>query len=172
MIRHPSYTHCDAGIRRDRDATALPASRRRLAPGASLKREQLHPTAVELEVPFHDVDALRIVWHGHYFKYFELARTALLRSRNLDAGDLIGRRYQLLVIESRCRHAYPLRYGDRFRVCAWFRDVSHRLNIGYEITNLTQSRRTARGSTSLATLDADGRLLLETPETILERIRG
>ena len=38
---------------------------------------------VELEVPFHDVDMLQLVWHGHYYKYFELARTQLLRQRGL-----------------------------------------------------------------------------------------
>ena len=43
--------------------------------------QRLHETSVEIEVPFHDVDALRIVWHGHYYKYLELARTQLLRSR-------------------------------------------------------------------------------------------
>jgi len=34
-----------------------------------------HAIEIRLEVPFHDVDALRIVWHGHYLKYLELART-------------------------------------------------------------------------------------------------
>ena len=26
-----------------------------------------------VEVPFFDVDSMRIVWHGHYLKYFEIA---------------------------------------------------------------------------------------------------
>jgi len=25
---------------------------------------------ITLRVPFHDVDSARVVWHGHYFKYF------------------------------------------------------------------------------------------------------
>ena len=29
---------------------------------------------VELEVEFHDVDAMEVAWHGHYVKYFERAR--------------------------------------------------------------------------------------------------
>jgi len=33
---------------------------------------------VEIEVPFFDVDLMEIVWHGHYLKYFEVARCALL----------------------------------------------------------------------------------------------
>lgn len=64
-------------------------------------------TSIELEVPFHDVDPMRVVWHGHYYKYLELARTALLRSRGLDLGELIGKRFRMLVIESRCRYAFP-----------------------------------------------------------------
>ena len=33
---------------------------------------------VEMQVPFFDVDMLEIVWHGHYVKYLEVARCALL----------------------------------------------------------------------------------------------
>lgn len=133
-------------------------------------RPRLHEVAVELEIPFHDTDMMQVVWHGHYYKYFELARTELLRKVGLDRGDLIGRRYLFLVIESKCRHAFPLAYGDRARVAAWFRDVRNRINVHFEITNLTHGRRAARGHTVLVTLDAQRRMLLETPREILERI--
>ena len=33
---------------------------------------------VIIEVPFHDVDTMNVVWHGHYLKYFEIARCKLL----------------------------------------------------------------------------------------------
>ena len=128
--------------------------------------------AIEIEIPFHDVDALGVVWHGHYYKYLELARTRLLRERGLDAGDLIGPRYRFLVIESKCRHGFPLHYRDQIRVTARFRDLQHRLFIAYEITNLTHGRRAARAHTILATLDRDGRMLLETPEEIRQRAAG
>ena len=39
---------------------------------------------VEVLVPFHDIDAMRIVWHGNYFRYFEVARCALLASIDYD----------------------------------------------------------------------------------------
>jgi acyl-CoA thioester hydrolase len=135
-------------------------------------RARFREVQVEHEVPFHDVDALRVVWHGHYFKYFELARTRLLRSVGLDGGELTGSRFQFVVIDSRCRHGGPLRYGDRMRVSAWFGDLHRRIHIAYEIWNLTLDRRAARGHTMLATLDREGGLLLETPPEILRRIRG
>lgn len=131
-----------------------------------------HLASIEIEIPFHDVDALGIVWHGHYFKYLELARTKLLRSVGLDAGDLVGPRYRFVVAEARCRFAHPLRYGERARVDAWLRDVRNRVHVAYEITNLTHGRRSARADTILVTLDARGRLLLETPDAILARLDG
>ena len=134
--------------------------------------ERLCLTAVEIEVPFRHVDVMGVVWHGHYFEYLEEARTALLRARCLDGGDLIGERYAFFVIESRCRYTYPLFYRDRMRVSAWVQDVRHRVFIGYEITNLTRERRCARAHTILATTDRDRNLLLETPAEIRRRLLG
>lgn len=128
--------------------------------------------SVEIEIPFHDVDALGLVWHGHYFKYLELARTKLLRSLGLDAGELLGSRYRFVVAETHCRHAFPLRYAEHARVDAWLRDVRNRIHVAYEITNLTHGRRAARARTVLVTLDERGRLLLETPDAIRRRLEG
>jgi len=134
---------------------------------------RLHPISVELEIPFRHVDMLGVVWHGHHFKYFEQARTELLRSRHLDAGDLIGPRYGFFVIESKCRYTAPLHYGDRIRVDAWFKDIKHRISIQYEITNLSRDNvRAARAHTILATTDLDRNLLLETPDEIQRRLRA
>jgi acyl-CoA thioester hydrolase len=131
---------------------------------------RLRECSVEIEIPFHDIDGLGIVWHGHYYKYFEIARTRLLRSVGLDAGEIIGPRFRFVVVETHCRYASPLRYGDRVSVSAWFGDVQHRIRIVYEAINLATSRRTARGHTILATTDLEGRLLLETPHGIVDRI--
>lgn len=133
---------------------------------------RLHETAIELEVPFHDVDAVGVVWHGHYYKYMEIARTALLRSRALDSRDLLGLRFGMVMVESRCRHIAPLRYGDRARVTAWFRDVTHRICIDYEIRSVDRGTRVARGRTVLASVTPDGRLLLRTPAPMLDRLAG
>ena len=127
--------------------------------------------SVELEVPFHDVDMLQVVWHGHYFKYMELARTALLEKHGLNEQTLRTVGYAFFVIESKCRHTFPLRFRDRFRVDAAFRDVEHRLHVVYEIYNLSHERRSARGHTMLATVGQDGLLKLRTPDVILDRLR-
>ena len=131
---------------------------------------RLRETSLELEVPFRHVDLMGVVWHGHYYAYMEEARTALMRSCGLDAGELIGPRFGFFVIESKCRHVFPLHYPDRVRVTTWFRDIRHRLNIAYEIENLSHQRCAARGHTILATTDHEGNLLLETPHEIQRRL--
>lgn len=133
---------------------------------------RLCETHIEHEVPFHDVDVTHRVWHGHYYKYLELARTALFRSCGLDDEDLVPRRYGLYVVETRCRYVFPLRYRDRIRVAAWFRDFDRRLNVAYEVTNLSHDRRAARAQTILALTDREGKLLLETPAALRERIHA
>jgi acyl-CoA thioester hydrolase len=146
------------------------------AAAAAARREprglRLHETRVELDVPFHHVDVLGIVWHGHYPKYFEAGGMALLRKLSLDGGDLIGSRYRLVVIETACRHAFPLRYADRVGVTAWISDYARRLVIRYDVRNETHGRRAAHGHTTIATLDAEGRLRLETPPEIIARIQA
>ena len=127
-------------------------------------------TSLEVEVPFHDCDPLGVVWHGHYYKYMELARCRMLTPIGLDGPELLATGYRLYVIESKCRYAYPLRYRDRVRVTAWLKDVENRIMVAFELFNLTANRRTARAHTALATTDSDGNLLLETPRALLDRI--
>ncbi len=124
----------------------------------------------EFEVPFHDVDALRIVWHGHYYKYLEAGRTALMRSCNLDVPEVAALDLRMVVIDAHCRYTYPLQYADRVRVAAWFTEVSPRIVIAYRLYNLSHNRCAARAQTTLVTTDANGRLLLETPHVLLERL--
>lgn len=121
-------------------------------------------------VPFHDCDPLGIVWHGHYYKYLEHARTKLLARHRLDVPDFLSMGHRLLMIETRCRYAFPLRYGERYAVHAWFIDTDMRLHVGYEVRNLTHDRRAARAWTVLVVTDAEGNMLLETPREIRRRI--
>jgi acyl-CoA thioester hydrolase len=128
--------------------------------------------AIELEVPFHDVDALQIVWHGHYLKYVELARTALLRARGLDGQALAELGVRMVVAESHLRHVHALRYADRVRVSAWLLEVEHRVRVGYHLENLTSGEAAAQGYTVLVTTTLGGELCLETPAAVLERLRA
>ena len=103
--------------------------------------------------------------------YLEIARTTLLARHGLDMQDFIELRHRLVVIESRCRYAFPLRYGDRFRVRAWVADTEMRIHIAYDVHNVTHDRRSAKAWTTLVTTDPEGNMNLETPVEVARRIR-
>ena len=44
-----------------------------------MKTKALLSATTELEVQFFDVDSMRVVWHGNYVKYLEVARCELLK---------------------------------------------------------------------------------------------
>lgn len=135
-------------------------------------RPSASAVSIELEVPFHDVDSLQVVWHGWYCKYLELARTALLRSRCIDAPDMIQLGYKFYVVETHLRHLRPATYGDRLRVTSWFTEVENRIGISSVIENLTRGQRCSLGATVLVTTDRDGVLCYETPAPVLDRLRA
>jgi acyl-CoA thioester hydrolase len=126
--------------------------------------------SVEFEVPFHDCDPLQIVWHGRYFEYFELARTQLFRERGLDIPAIRDLGLRMYVADVRCRYSSPLTYGDRVEVQAIAKAADPLIRIAYSVRNLTENRRSARGFCVLATTDAKGDLLAQTPEVIRERL--
>ena len=54
-----------------------------------MRKEGVLQAEIELVVPFFDVDMMEVVWHGHYVKYFEEARCALLDKLGLSARQLL-----------------------------------------------------------------------------------
>lgn len=130
---------------------------------------------VDIEVPFHDVDSLSIVWFGNYYKYMDRARTALMRAHGLDERGLEKLGVGLVVVESRCRYNRPLRLGDMVRVSARFTDVAQqdpRIHIAYDFNRVDTGLRVARGRTALVVTDVSGNLLTEVPEAIVAKYRA
>ncbi len=103
--------------------------------------------SVEVEVPFHDVDAMQVAWHGHYVKYFELARCALLRHFDYDYPQMQASGFLWPIVDCHLRYVRPALYGQRLRVTATLLEYENRLRIGYEIRDLESGKRLTKGST-------------------------
>lgn len=118
-----------------------------------------------LRIPFHDVDAMGIVWHGNYYRYFEIGRCDLLRRMDLDIGDLVRLGYALPVIRSSCRHAKPLRYGQEIEVLSELVECEIKIVVKYSLRVAGESDFSATGSTEHVVLRADDfSLLAPVPE--------
>ena len=117
---------------------------------------------VILEVPFHDVDAMGVAWHGHYLKYLELARTALMRKLDLDFQQMQASGHLWPVVECHLKYVQPLRYGQRIKVRAEVVEHESRLKIAYLITDAETGTRLNKASTTqVAVRHATGELVLD-----------
>lgn len=122
---------------------------------------------VIIEVPFHDVDMIGVAWHGHYLKYFELARTQLCRQCHCDLEQVRALGLMLPVIDCHCRYIAPLTYGMRVHVLATLVETEFRLKVEYLLTEVTSGKRLARGTTIQAVVrQSDGRLMLPIPSAL------
>lgn len=119
---------------------------------------------IDVIVPFFDVDSLEIVWHGHYVKYLEVARCALL--------DDIGHNYVKMketgfawpIIDLQLRYARAARFGQALRIRAELVEWENRLKIHYTVSDAATGERLTRASTiQVAVRVADGEMQLVSP---------
>jgi acyl-CoA thioester hydrolase len=126
---------------------------------------------IELEVPFYDVDPMHVVWHGHYVKYCEAARCALLRRIDYDYPAMLASGYLWPVVELHLKYANAARYGQRLHAAATLLEYENRLKIGYRITDRETGQRLTKGhSVQVAVHAATRELQFVSPAVLLEKI--
>ncbi|MFC1665881.1 acyl-CoA thioesterase [Pseudomonadota bacterium] len=112
------------------------------------KYKGLPTEAVDVSVAFHDVDAMEVVWHGNYIKYFEIARSAVLRAIDYDYPSMKESGFYWPIVDMRSRFLLPATYGDSLQVIAIIVEWELRLVIKYLVINSVTSRVTTRGQTT------------------------
>jgi acyl-CoA thioester hydrolase len=112
-------------------------------------------TTVKVEVPFHDVDAMNVAWHGHYIKYFEIARCALLRMFNYDYPQMKASGYLWPVVECHLKYVRPALYAQQLNIAATLLEYENRIKIAYEITDAASGERLTKGYTVQLAIDAN-----------------
>jgi acyl-CoA thioester hydrolase len=125
----------------------------------------------EITVPFHDLDPVNIVWHGHYVKYLEIARDFLLDGIGYGHPEMVASGYVWPVVEMKLRYLQPARLRQRLRLVAGIVEYVDRLKIAYEIIDAQTGRRLTRAHTIQVPVRAeDGEMLYKTPPELHEKI--
>jgi len=112
---------------------------------------------LRVRVAFADTDAMGVAWHGNYLRWFEMARTELMRATALPYPALVARGFHLPVIEALVRYRRPARYDDLLGVSiARVHAAGVRLHVGYRIE--CDAALIVEGHTEHAFTDATGRV--------------
>lgn len=126
---------------------------------------------VELTVPFHDVDILQIAWHGHYCKYLEIARCAMLDKIGYGYLSMKESGYVWPIVDLRLRFVRPARFGQRVRVSAELVEYEYRMKIKYLLSDAETGAVLAKGHTVQAAVDAGtGEMSYASPAVFLEKL--
>ena len=124
-----------------------------------------------IDVPFHDIDVMDVAWHGHYVKYFEVARCNLLRQIDYDYPQMRDSGYAWPIVECYMKYVRPARYGQQLKTCAVLREWENRLRFNYEIRDAASGERLTKGYTVQVAVDIDsGELQFVSPNCLIERV--
>ena len=126
---------------------------------------------VEIDVPFFDVDLMEIVWHGHYVKYFEIARCALLDKIGYNYMQMRESGYTWPVIDIRLRYAKPAKFEQKIIVSAAIVEWENRLKINYKIVDKLTGTRLTRGHSCQVAVDIKTEeMCYESPAVLWEKL--
>lgn len=128
-------------------------------------------TSFVMEVPFYDVDAYRIVWHGNYPKYFEVARCQLLEEIGYPYEKMEQSGYFFPVIDLHTRYVKPIQFKQTINVSATLKDWENKLVIDYLITDSHTGERLTKGRTQqVAVLMPDNITQFQSPPELIQHI--
>jgi acyl-CoA thioester hydrolase len=126
---------------------------------------------IEVVPAFHEIDPMEIVWHGHYVKYLELARTALLGKFGYDYPGMRASGYAWPVVRMELKYVRPAEFGQRLLVRAEILEWENRLRIAYRIRDANSGRKLTEASTVQVAVDlATREMLYVCPPVLWERL--
>jgi acyl-CoA thioester hydrolase len=136
-----------------------------------MRKTGVLPVEIGVEVPFHDVDLARIAWHGHYLKYLENARWALMDRLGYGLDTMLDSAEGWPIVDLQVKYVRASRFGDRLRVRAALVEWEYRLVINYLITDERTGERVARAQTAQVAVDMpNGTMRFGLPARFIERV--
>lgn len=120
----------------------------------------LKESTVELRVRYAETDQMGVVYHANYLVWCEIGRTDLIRQLGTSYAELEREGIALAVIDASIRYHFAARYDDMIRVRTKLTDVRSRsVTFDYTIEDTTTGMRLASASTTLASINKEGKLV-------------
>ncbi len=127
----------------------------------------------DLEIPFYDVDAYRIVWHGNYPKYFEVARCQLLEEIGFPYEKMGEAGYFFPVIDLQVKYVKPIKFKQQVKVVCMPKQWENKLVIQYRIQDaLTDEILTKAQSSQVAVKMPEEVTQFQSPRQLIDAVEA
>jgi len=108
-----------------------------------------------VRVRYAETDQMGVVYHSHYFIWFEVGRVELLRQLGFSYREMEGEDGCFIaVVDARCRYKAPARYDDEIIIRTQLKNVRESLlHFGYEAVRAADGVLLAEGETTHMVID-------------------
>jgi acyl-CoA thioester hydrolase len=142
-------------------------------PVAVNRERRMISAEIVVQAQFYDLDPMQVVWHGHYVRFLELARSALLDKLDYNYPQMLASGFLWPVVDLRIRYVRPIRFAQQVTVTATLIEFENRLRIRYLIADAADGRRLTKAETMQVAVDAaTNELCLESPAVLRDRVRA
>ena len=123
---------------------------------------------MQFTVPFHDLDPMRMVWHGNYLKYFDTTRAELFYAAGFDPLEYFKKtQYLFPITKTSTKHIVSLRYRDDFKCKATVVEAEYKIVVNFKIRLVKDGQLCAKGkSEQVAVKYPEMEIMFEIPDDI------
>lgn len=136
-----------------------------------MKAKALLSATTELEVQFFDVDSMRVVWHGNYVKYLEVARCELLKLFDYNYLQMEASGYMWPIVDMRLKYVASAKLSEWITIEASLVEYQTRLKIDYLVRDKTTGKVLTKAHTIQVAVEMDtGEMSFVTPQCLLDKL--
>ena len=110
---------------------------------------------IQIRVRYCEADAMGFLHHSHYFSYFEMGRTELLRSQGGNYREMEESGLLMVVVSLECKYRKPARYDDVLTLKTRIARVTP-AKLQHEYRLYRDGELLTEASSTLACLDRQG----------------
>lgn len=121
--------------------------------------------STRVQVRFSETDAMGVVWHGNYLKFFEDGREAFGREFGLGYHKIYSNGYTAPVVDIQCQFKHSLTFGDVIIVeTGYVACDAAKLQFVYTVLRESDRLVMATGESTQVFLNSSNELELVNPE--------
>lgn len=130
-------------------------------------------TITSVRVRYSETDQMRVVYHSHFFQYFEVARSESIRDLGFTYADMEKTGIIMPVVEVQCKYLRPALYDDLLTIHTVVKEMptAHKILFEHEVYN-EQNVLLAVGHVKLYFLEARTMKKTTMPAQLLNKIKA
>ncbi len=128
--------------------------------------------SIVFKIPFFDVDAMQVAWHGNYIKYMENGRGELLGKLGMPYTEIHKVGYFLPVISVQVKYIRPCIYNQLVRLITRLEPCENILIFKYTLIDEETGKKLMQAETRQLAMDKETReAMFVLPDYILKCLK-